>query len=267
MVKIPSKDIVRNYKRRFPVFKKQQDTKIIMESLISPEQQLDLARTKHADLVPAEVLYHHGFWETTPKVYQHYSEEFVKIFDNQIEVDFLSPESKSKILAKGYPLIHIGLILIGVHGLHRKQRGAKVLITAVDASDSNPQKATIGTLEVNMDKCHEICYLAPDFSMTIRDFCQYFKLIIKAKGYETMARDRSNLLITKALVGRLGKNSSTAYNLKVESVLAHLQTAGIKAVAGKEFSATDYDGGEWSIDMASQTTAPTQIHYWDNGTT
>lgn len=99
-----------------------------------------------------------------------------------------------------------------------------------------------------MSSSHEICYLAPYMSMTISDFCKYFTLIIKTKGYESMSQ-RNNLLITKALVGRLGFNYSTAYKLQIENVLVNLETQGIKAIEGKKFSLTKYDNEEWQISL------------------
>lgn len=40
-------------------------------------------------------------------------------------------------------------------------------------------------------------------------------------------QDRENLLISKALVGRLGNSSATAYKLTIQNVLQHLETKGI----------------------------------------
>lgn len=88
-------------------------------------------------------------------------------------------------------------------------------------------------------------------SMAINDFCKYFTLIIKTKGYDSM-QQRENLLISKALIGRLGYNSSTAYKLKIDNVLVHLETQGIKAIEGKPISSDIYTGDEWSISLEPQ---------------
>ncbi|AXS67831.1 ORF3 [Dioscorea nummularia-associated virus] len=258
---LPTKDIIRSYRNQ--IFPKKKNKEIIIENLLNPEQQLDLARSKQAKLIPAEVLYQHGFWETKPKVYQHYSEEIISCCDTttQIDLKFLSKNSKHELLSKDYSIIHIGLILIGIHGLHRRNYGSKVMIALADTSDNIPQKAIIGSMEVDMGENHELCYFAPDMSMTIQDFCNYFSLIIKTKGYETMSH-RDNLLITKALVGRIGNNSSSAYRLKIENVLTHLATQGVRAIEGKKFSSTDYDETEWQISLKEKKKMPTKLQYW-----
>lgn len=182
---LPSHDIIRGYHSN--VFqkakRKKHSKKIILEQLVDPAQQLKTMQESKANLVPAEILYKHGFWETKAMVYQHRSEEIISCCSStkQVEMSFIAQESKHKLHEAGYPLIHIGLILIGIHSLHRNDYGSKVMVALVDSSDNIPDKATIGSMEVDMSKGVEICYLAPNMLISVRDFCKFFKLIIKTK--------------------------------------------------------------------------------------
>lgn len=75
-------------------------------------------------------------------------------------------------------------------------------------------------------------------------------------------QDRENLLISKALVGRLGNSSATAYKLTIQNVLQHLETKGIREIQGKIISPSLLEGTDWSIDLTPKTKIPTGIHYW-----
>lgn len=101
VTKLPSKDIIRNYQtnpfRKY--YKQKSGTKVVVGQLINPQQQLDISKIRQAQLVPAELLYTHGFWETTPKVYQHRSEEIISCCSSkqQISMSFLSNDSKREL--------------------------------------------------------------------------------------------------------------------------------------------------------------------------
>lgn len=101
ITKLPSQDIIRNYHSN-PIrkyYKQKSGTNVVIEQLINPEQQLDICREKQAQLVPTELLYKHGFWETSPKVYQHRSEEIISccLSQQQVSMSFLSNDSKGEL--------------------------------------------------------------------------------------------------------------------------------------------------------------------------
>lgn len=58
----------------------------------------------------------------------------------------------------------------------------------------------------------------------------------------------------------MGHNSSTAYKLKIDNVLVHLETQGIKAIEGKPTSSDIYTNDKWSISLEPQQL--TAIQYW-----
>lgn len=58
-----------------------------------------------------------------------------------MDLNFLDKNSQRTLLSQEYQIIHIGLVLIGIHGLHKQNYGSKVLTALVDNSDSAPQKA------------------------------------------------------------------------------------------------------------------------------
>lgn len=236
-----------------------------MDQLINPEQQLSLSKLKQAELVPAEILYKHGIFETKQKVYQHYSEEIIScIGDKQENMSFISEESKRQLVAHNYKTIHIGLCMIGIHGMHRSELGCKVHVTLIDTRFSDLQRAVIGTMEVDMTKNRELIYFTPDFIIPVPDFCNHICLLIKTKGYESMVAGK-NLMITKALVGRLSNRSTYNFKLQIDNVMTHLGTQGVKAIMGKKFSVKELEGEEWTIELPNnEVRIPEEAKTWKN---
>lgn len=67
IVPLPNKDIIRPYRKQWFRNPTAKDKKVIMETLINLEQQLDLSRSKQAQLVHAETFINMVFGKILPK--------------------------------------------------------------------------------------------------------------------------------------------------------------------------------------------------------
>lgn len=76
-------------------------------------------------------------------------------------------------------LMHMGLIVLGIKGVTRKNLGAKVLIVLYDDRWSDLKKSIIGLTEVDMTNNGGIFYISPDFLINIKEFGKNIKIGIQ----------------------------------------------------------------------------------------
>ena len=221
-----------------------------LERIATPEDQLVKIREKNVRLVPEELLYKHGIWESNHRIYEHYDEELVCSHndDAQAILDLITEEAYLKLRQTGMSIIHLGLIKVGIHGLHRKALGTKVLVTLVDNRHINSMsKAVIATIEADMNDCLELVYITPDFMVTLDTLYKNIKIIIQSHGYNMKDSD-PNLLITKAFTGQISNNTKIKYTIRNNNIIEILGRQGIKAIEAKMYSSEENAGKIWNLD-------------------
>ncbi|ACV74337.1 putative polyprotein [Pelargonium vein banding virus] len=218
-----------------------------LESELDPEAEIQLSQRRRANMVPAEVLYEEG-WSSTRlhRVYQHYSEERILSTGEQVELPFVTRRSYERLQRTGYQQIHLGLVLIRVHTLHRRDAGVKALVVFRDTRWRD-DRSIIGSMEIDLSIGTQLAYIAPDMMMSIHDFYNHVEVVVATRGYEEWQGGESNLLITRGLVGRLTNTSHASFNYNVEQVAEHLSSHGIVALPGRRHSADAHNGEMWSI--------------------
>ena len=72
--------------------------------------------------------------------------------------------------------MHMGLIIISVKGLTRKNLGTKILIVIYDDRWSDLKKSIIGLTEVNMTNNGGIFHINPDLMMNLKEFGKHIKM-------------------------------------------------------------------------------------------
>lgn len=70
---------------------------------------------------------------------------------------------------KNLQYCYIGLIIIGVKGMTKKELGCKVLITIFDESIPNNRKSIISFTEVDMNENRGLFYCAPEILLETKD--------------------------------------------------------------------------------------------------
>ncbi|KAG6506923.1 hypothetical protein ZIOFF_032256 [Zingiber officinale] len=129
-----------------------------LESQLNPEAELELSQQRRASLVPAETLYTTHWSEPRHRVYQHYSEIRILVTEGQQNVLLINPESYVVLRQEGMQLIHLGLVMIRIHALHRRNAGTNALIVLRDTR-WNDDRSIIGTMEADLSEGYHKGYL------------------------------------------------------------------------------------------------------------
>jgi hypothetical protein len=224
-----------------------------LESQLNPDTELNLSQYRRAQQVPAETLYQAGWTETNHRVYQHYSDERILVMDGaQVELPFITQQSYTQLVQEGLQHLHIGLIMIRLYTLHRRNAGVNALVVIRDTRWSD-DRAIISSMEIDLTSGTQLAYTAPDMTLSIHDFMNHIQVVIQTHGYEAWQGGESNLLLSRSLIGRLSNTSHTNFRYNVQNVADHLASRGIRAIPGQVRSTAELRGRQWVI---RPTTAP-----------
>ncbi|AAN75640.1 polyprotein [Taro bacilliform virus] len=217
-----------------------------LESQINPEAEIRLSQQRRAAMVPAEVLYNTSPSTRNQKVYQHYSEERILCTgqNQQLNLPFINESSYRALRESGQQHLHIGLIMIRVHPLHRRNAGTTALIVPRDIR-WNDDRSIIGTMEIDLSAGSQIVYIAPNIMLSVEDFYRNIQLAIQTQGYENWNSAESNLLISRALIGRLTNDSFTGFQYNISNVAEYLHSHGVQAIEGQAHPRTL--GNRWIL--------------------
>ena len=80
--------------------------------------------------------------------------------------------------------MHLGVILIGIIGLHIKEIGALVNINLLDTRNNSIGRAILVSAEVNMNQNYAVIGCIPQFCIDLREFTKKIKITINTKGYD-----------------------------------------------------------------------------------
>ena len=126
--------------------------------------------------------------------------------------------------------MYIGLIVIGLKGMVRKETGYKVFVVVTDTRNkTNRMKGIIGTIEADMNQNRGIFYLSPDYFMSIKDFCKYYEIGILTKGLDNMEGETLALCI--GFIGQTSNNISIKYKINIKDIVKLMASKGIKIIA------------------------------------
>ncbi|KAJ3689111.1 hypothetical protein LUZ61_018275 [Rhynchospora tenuis] len=218
-----------------------------LESQMNPDAELSISQYRRAQQVPAETLYQAGWSESQHRVYQHYSDERVLVTDGQqVELPFISDESFNRLLQEGLQHLHIGLIMVRLYTLHRRNAGVNALVLLRDTRWRD-DRAIISSIEIDLTSGSQLSYTAPDMTMSIRDFRNHLQLVIQTHGYENWQGGESNMLLSRSLIGRLSNTSHTNFRYNVQNVADHLASRGVRAIPGSIRTAEELQGRQWIV--------------------
>ncbi|KAG6510098.1 hypothetical protein ZIOFF_028106 [Zingiber officinale] len=231
-----------------------------LESQLNPEAELELSQRQRASLVPAKTLYSTNWSEPRHRVYQHYSETRILVTGGQQNLPLINQESYSILRQEGMQLIHLGLVMIRVHALHRRNAGVNALVVLRDTRWRD-DRSIIGTMEVDLSGGTQLVYIVPNILISVEDFFHHIELAIQTHGYEEWNTAESNLLITRGLIGRLTNTSYAGFRYNVQNVADYLASAGIHAVAASPRIITELQGMRWILQppATSQIRNPQEV--------
>ncbi|XP_074562903.1 uncharacterized protein LOC141819524, partial [Curcuma longa] len=217
-----------------------------LESQLNPEAELELSQRRRASLVPAETLYSSRWSEPRHRVYQHYSETRILVTGGQQNLPLINQESYTTLRREGMQLVHLGLVMIRVHALHRRNAGVNALVVLRDTRWTD-DRSIIGTMEIDLSEGTQLVYIAPNMLISLEDFYHHIELAIQTHGYEGWNTAESNLLITRGLIGRLTNTSHAGFRYNVQNVADYLASAGIHAVSAAPRTTAELQGMRWTL--------------------
>ncbi|KAG6477907.1 hypothetical protein ZIOFF_061339 [Zingiber officinale] len=200
-----------------------------LESQLNPEAELELSQRRRASLVPAETLYSINWSEPRHRAYQHYSETRILVTGGQQNLPLINQGSYTILRQEGMQLIHLGLVMIRVHALYRRNASVNALIVLRDTRWKD-DISIISTMEVDLFGGTQLVYIAPNMLISVEDFFQHIELAIQTHGYEDWNMAESNLLITRGLIGRLTNTSHAGFRYNVQNIADYLASTGIHAI-------------------------------------
>ncbi|KAG6477908.1 hypothetical protein ZIOFF_061340 [Zingiber officinale] len=231
-----------------------------LECQLNPEAELELSQRQRASLVPAETLYSTNWSEPRHRVYHHYSETRILVTGGQQNLPLINQESYSILRQEGMQLIHLGLVMIRVHALHRRNAGVNALVVLRDTRWRD-DRSIIGTMEVDLFGGTQLVYIAPNILISVEDFFHHIELAIQTHKYEEWNTAESNLLITRGLIGRLTNTSYAGFKYNVQNVADYLASVGIHAVTASPRTITELQGMRWILQppATSQIRNPQEV--------
>lgn len=147
------------------------------------------------------------------RVYQHYFDQRIRVVEenDKMNLNFCNLQSYEVLQREGLDHIHLGLLMVRVYALHRRDAGTLALVVLRDTrwTDDN---SIIGTTEIDLSTRTQLVYFVPDMMLSIHDFHRHIELSILTKGYDRWQGGEFNLLITRTIVGRLSNTCNTAFN-------------------------------------------------------
>ena len=159
-----------------------------LEEVVNVNRDIQVLNQEALQLLSPKVLYKSKTWTKDTSLYKHTREDFLEVNDtNKAIVPLMHHTAAQELINSGQNIMHIGLIVIGLKGMVRKETRYKVFIVVTDTRNkTNRMKGIIGTIEADMNQNKGIFYLSPYYFMSIKDFCKYYEIRILTKGLDNM---------------------------------------------------------------------------------
>lgn len=227
--------------------KKKEKLSINLSESIDIEKDIDNFKQKaHKLFNPKELYRKRSFLEKESYIQKISEEPICSTDSNQNTLIIFDKKACKPLLEKKLYYTHLGLIVVGIKGMIRKNTGARVVMVIYDDSITDQRKKIIATMDVDMNENKGLFYCAPYFFLKTRDL-PYIRLGILSQGYGDMTRD--NLVITTGLLGKAVSNTEIKYKCEIQDVIEGMASKGIRFIKAPEFSGELYAGRNWQLDQ------------------
>ena len=161
------------------------------------------------------------------KITRFLNQHTISSIGNIVYLDLVSPETKHKLLKnKTDKYMHLGIILIGIIGLHRKEIGALININLLDTRNNTVGRALLASAEVNMNQNYAVIGCIPQFCIDLKEFTEKIKITVNTKGYD-MEVGSKNLSIAIGFIGKTTNALSLKCMMEFDDIV---KTIGSKTV-------------------------------------
>ena len=155
-----------------------------LEEVIDVERDLEIYTNHQISLLNPQVLYKTPIISFNTQLLRINREEELLVTTDPVNIRLISKKSIRKIRQSGKRLLHLGLTVIEIKGLVRRNLGTQVLIAFLDNGwRTNAMNALIATIKVDMNDNRGIFYCSPDFSVSTRDL-DLLETEIQTRGFE-----------------------------------------------------------------------------------
>lgn len=231
-----------------------------LEDIIDVENNLELFSNRQLNNLNPTILYRTNRLFSSNSIYRHQRTEALHLPSGREErLTLISPTSVNQLLQRQHNYIHLGMIVIGIRGLTRKQNGGKVFLILYDDRFPNPKQAIIGLIECDMNNNMGIVYISPNFSMLIKDFSKYIKILVKTQGYDNFSGN--NIQLDIVFMGRTSNNMNHKYKVNINNIVDSLSSHGVSFLQPQSMNPT-FENTEWTFSLRppSEINVPTQHH-------
>ena len=161
------------------------------------------------------------------KITRFLNQHNISSIGNIVYLDLVSSETKHKLLKnKTDKYMHLGIILIGIIGLHRKEIGALVNINLLYTRNNAVWWALLASIEVNMNQNYAVIGCIPQFCIDLKEFTEKIKITINTKGYD-MELGSKNFSIVIGFIGKTTNALSLKCMMEFDDII---KTFGSKVV-------------------------------------
>lgn len=218
-------------------FKSRKDKQIIqLDEEIDLDRNLELYNTNQLDVLNPRMLYQTGITNINTTLIRSIREEEIRVINNSITVDILSPETILKLKRTGKRFFHLGLIIIGIKVLTRKGTGTKLLTLVLDQSwTANIEKALLSGMEIDLNDKAALVYCVPDILKSIKDL-KNLKLGFSTAGFDDYIGN--NLIISIGILGKASNRSGMKFKINLAGIVQNISSKGIKMIEPRRFDPT-----------------------------
>lgn len=216
------------------------------EEVIDLDHNLENYNARQISLLNPRTLYHVGPLNLATSLLRINREE-VLVTTGPVTIPIISNESLKELRKTRKRLVHIGLIVVAIKGLTRKELGCKTLLRILDKSwKGSSHKALIANIEVDMNRNTGLFFCSPDMLISIYDL-HNLEIEIQTTGYEELDR-KSDLLINIGFLGKATNSSTTNFKLNIEDIFMSIARRGIKMIKPMKTETEQLEGLDWIID-------------------
>ena len=142
--------------------------------------------------------------------------------------------------------MHLGVILIVIIGLHRKEIGALVDINLLDTRNNSIRRALLTSAEVNMNKKYAVIGCIPQFCIDLREFTKKNKNNHKYKRID-MELGSKNLSIAIGFIGKTANALSLKCMMEFDDIVKTFGSKVVNMIEAKPVEINYLLGREWEL--------------------
>ena len=181
------------------------------------------------------------------KITRFLNQHTISSIGNIAYLDLVSSKTRHKILKnKTNKYTHLGIILIGIIRLHRKEIGALVNINLLDTRNNIVGGALLASAKVNMNQNYAIIGCIPQFCIDLQEFTEKIKIIINTKGYD-MELGSKNLNIAIRFIRKTTNALSLKCLMEFDNIVKTFRSKVVNMVEAKPVKVDYLLGQEWEL--------------------